>query len=206
MRKSAPSWEEIFSLYNTIKYYYALSEETDSDLQTNLQPLNEFRAGLDHLMRIIAIERLSEYKEYDVEDEKKKLYGHLSRAFFDISDLLSIHYRRRINKALKKYSVNEIQTAIPEYYSKIQPRIAEMEKIFAEYRTEKRFPKSSEGEASVDTYSRLIVELSDYYQTVIKAIPALNEVKRKGRIPGALLWGIPVLIAIVEIVIGVVLR
>jgi len=38
MGKSAPSWEEIFSLYNTIKYYYALSEETDSDLQTNLQP------------------------------------------------------------------------------------------------------------------------------------------------------------------------
>ena len=90
------NWEEIFSLYNTIKWLYALCEETDSELNTNLQPLNEFRAALDHLMRIVAIEKLDEYKEKDADDEAKKLRSHLRRALFDICDMLSINYRNKI--------------------------------------------------------------------------------------------------------------
>lgn len=57
------NWEDIVSLYNTIKSLYALCEETDPELNTNLQPLNEFRAALDHLMRIIGIEKTDCYNE-----------------------------------------------------------------------------------------------------------------------------------------------
>ena len=78
------NWEEIINLYNTIKWLYALCEETDTELNTNLQPLNEFRAALDHLMRIVAIENLDDYKEKDANDEATRLCSHLRRALFAI--------------------------------------------------------------------------------------------------------------------------
>ena len=48
-------WKNIIEYYNTIKSLYIECEESDPELKTNLQPLNEFRAAFDHLMRIIAI-------------------------------------------------------------------------------------------------------------------------------------------------------
>ena len=74
-------WEKVVSLYNSVKALYALCEETDPDLCTNLQPLNEFRAALDHLMRIVAIQNIEEYKSKDAADEARKLLSHLRRAF-----------------------------------------------------------------------------------------------------------------------------
>lgn len=111
------NWKKIFNLYNTIKWLYALCEETDPDLMTNLQPLNEFRTTLDHLMRLVAIEKLSECKDKNATDEAKKLCSHLRRAFFDICDMISINYRNKIIDLLQDYSPEEINHALPTYYS-----------------------------------------------------------------------------------------
>lgn len=174
-------WEDIVSLYNTIKSLYALCEETDPELNTNLQPLNEFRAALDHLMRIIGIEKTDGYEEKSAVDEAKKLRSHLRRALFDICDMVSINYRTKIIDVLEDYEVEEINSAIPTYYSKMRPRIEEISEEIATLRTEKRFNTSAEEETAVDEYPKIIEELKGYYKTINKSIPSLLEIKEKNK-------------------------
>lgn len=202
------NWEEIFSLYNTIKWLYALCEETDPELNTNLQPLNEFRAALDHIMRIVAIENLEEYKEKSSIDEAKKLRSHLRRALFDICDMVSINYRNKIINVLQDYSVEEIQSALPTYYSEIRPRIEAISEEIASLRTEKRFNSSGEEETAVDTYPEVIKELQGYYKTVNAAISSLIDIrqknKKKDRKNFVVQWVIPISAIVVAIAIAVV--
>lgn len=174
-------WEDIVSLYNTIKSLYALCEETDPELNTNLQPLNEFRAALDHLMRIVGIEKTDGYNEKNAVDEAKKLRSHLRRALFDICDMISINYRTKIIDVLEDYEVEEINSAIPTYYSEIRPRIEEISEGIAILRTEKRFNNSAEEETAVDEYPKIIEELKGYYKTINKSIPSLLEIKEKNK-------------------------
>ena len=174
-------WEKTISLYNSVKAMYALCEETDPDLCTNLQPLNEFRAALDHLMRIVAIQNLDEYQHKDAVDEARKLQSHLRRAFFDICDMLSINYRSKIIAALKRYDAECIQSVLPDYYPVMRPRLQEISETIATLRTEKRFNSSSE-ETAVDEYLKIVKELKQYYKTVLSATVSLNELRLKMRV------------------------
>lgn len=202
--KKAIAWEKIIGLYNSVKAMYALCEETDPDLCTNLQPLNEFRAALDHLMRIVAIENIDEYKNKDAVDEARKLQSHLRRAFFDICDMLSINYRTKIIKSLKKYDVDCIQGALPDYYPIIRPRLQEISETIATLRTGKRFNSSSE-ETAVDEYLEIVKELKQYYKTVLSATASLNELRLKTRVKKAFIyWIIPIGAIVVGAVIGVI--
>lgn len=173
------NWEEIINLYNTIKWLYALCEETDSELNTNLQPLNEFRAALDHLMRIVAIENIDEYRDNDAFDEAKKLKSHLRRALFDICDMISINYRNKIVDVLQVYDVEMIQSALPNYYSEIRPRIEEISEEIASFRTEKRFNADKKAETAIEDYPKVIEELQKFYRTVNAAVPSLIEIRDK---------------------------
>lgn len=172
-------WEEIISLYNTIKSLYALCEETDSELNTNLQPLNEFRASLDHMMRIAGIEKTDEYKGKSAAEEATKLQCHLRRALFDICDMLAINYRTKIIDALQDFTVEEIDCAIPTYYSVIRPRVEEISEKISEYRTEKRFSTIEEEETAVYDYPETIKELQGFYKVITNAMPSLIEIRRK---------------------------
>lgn len=173
------NWDEIISLYNTIKSLYALCEETDPELQTNLQPLNEFRAALDHMMRIAGIEKTEEYKTKSAVDEATKLKSHLRRALFDICDMLAINYRTKIIDTLQDFSVEEIHHAIPTYYSEIRPRVEEISENIPELRTEKRFNSIEEEETAVNDYPMVIKELQGFNKTIINSIPSLIEIREK---------------------------
>ena len=173
---SSVNWEKVISLYNAVKDLYALCEEVDPELNTNLQPLNEFRAALDHLMRICAINHLDEYKEQNAVDEFKSLYGHLKRAFFDICDLLTLHYRNKIIDLLEAYDKEDIQCAIPTYYSEIRPFVEKTAKEISIVRTGSRFGK---GDNFIDAYYSIIEKLSGYYSIVIKTEPSLIELKER---------------------------
>lgn len=203
--KEKIDWENIVSLYNTIKSLYALCEETDPELNTNLQPLNEFRAALDHLMRIIGIEKTDDYNEKNAVDEAKKLRSHLRRALFDICDMISINYRTKIIDVLEDYEVEEINSAIPTYYSKIRPRIEEISEGIAILRTEKRFKNSAEEETAVDEYPKIIEELKDYYKTINKSIPSLLEIKEKNKRKKRDAFIFQKIIPIVAVVVAIVI-
>lgn len=45
-------WQDLLTVYYAMKDIYTKNEEIDTELSTNLQPLNEFKAALDHLMRV----------------------------------------------------------------------------------------------------------------------------------------------------------
>lgn len=205
------NWEEIFNLYNTIKWLYALCEETDTELNTNLQPLNEFRAALDHLMRIVAIENLEEYKEKDALDEAKRLKSHLRRALFDICDMISINYRNKIIDVLQEYKVEEIQSALPNYYSEIRPRIEEISEEIASMRTDKRFNGDKKEETAVDDYPKVIEELQRYYKAVNAAMPSLIEIREKKKEAEVAVekkdfvikWVIPIVSFVTGLIIGI---
>lgn len=201
-------WKEIFDLYNTIKWLYALCEETDKELNTNIQPFNEFRAALDHLMRIIAIQNLDEYKNKDAYDESRKLYGHLKRAFFDICDLVAINYRNKIIDSLEEYTVTEINTAIPEYYTEIRPEIEKISNRIAFLRTEKRFTEDEESESAIDEYPEIVKRLQEYLELVNSAVPSLLEIRNKSknakRANLFIQWIIPIGAIVIGSIIGII--
>ncbi len=172
------NWEQLIDLFKEIKWLYALCEETDPDLRTNLQPLNEFRAALDHMMRIAAIEHLAEYADKNANDEARKLKSHLRRAFFDICDMLSINYRNRIIDVLQTFSLEAINSALPTYYSEIKPRLYKIDEEVATLRTSARTNPDAEPDA-IKTYAAIIQELKGYNDIVINALPSLNEIHKK---------------------------
>lgn len=196
-------WKEIIELYNSIKYMYALCEETDPELKTNLQPLNEFRAALDHLMRIEGIVHLDEYKEENIQEEARKLKSHLRRAFFDIGDMLSINYRNMIIDILVNYDSSEIEMAIPKYYPEIRPRLEELSSKIAQLRTDR---KSN----SVDDYIKIIEELKNKLNYINSALPALQEIKNKNKRTRRkniiTQWIIPIAAIVIGAVVGIVCR
>ncbi len=173
------NWDEIISLYNTIKSLYALCEETDPELKTNLQPFNEFRAALDHMMRIAGIEKTDEYQNKSAVEEATKLRSHLRRALFDICDMLAINYRTKIIDSLQAFSVDEIKSAIPTYYSEIRPRIEEISESIPELRTEKRYNSVEEEETAVNDYPMVIKELQGFNKTIVNSMPSLIEIHEK---------------------------
>lgn len=88
-------WKNILQKYTIIKKLYIECEETDPELKTNLQPLNEFRAALDHIMKAMDTYLYSEDAD-EWKTQIDKLNSHLNRAFYDICDMLSINYRNKI--------------------------------------------------------------------------------------------------------------
>ncbi len=201
-------WDEIISLYNTIKILYAQCEETDAALYTNLQPLNEFRAALDHMMRIAGIEYTNEYKNKSASEEATKLRSHLRRALFDICDMLAINYRMKIIDTLEDFTVEEIQAAIPKYYSEIRPRINDISEQIPELRTEKRFNSLEEEETAVEDYPKVIKELQGYRRHIDDAMPSLIEIRNKNKKKerDALIWQkiVPIASILIGIIIAVV--
>lgn len=178
MSEEEIDWDKIFTYYTTIKKLYAECEETDPELKTNLQPLNEFRAALDHLMRVVAIEKFPEFKDKDAKAESNRLQSHLRRAFFDICDMLSMNYRNKIIDAMRVYAPDTIQMALPRYYAEIKPDIEQMSQRIATLRTESRFSKHSD-EPEVDVYYDIVCKLRDYYVEINKALPSFNEIHNK---------------------------
>lgn len=194
------NWDRIYSFYNTLKRLYAECEETDPELKTNLQPLNEFRAALDHLMRIVAIEHLDEYKDRNMEKEAESLFSHLCRAFYDVADMLAMNYRNKIVDALKKYNSDIIAKALPDYYSVIKPRIEELSLEIAELRTSKGFGKSKE-EERVETYLRIVQTLRDDWKIVNKAQKTLSDLHNKNKVRKIML---NIVLPVAAFVIGIV--
>lgn len=205
------NWEKIFLYYNNIKKLYIECEETDPELQTNLQPLNEFRAALDHLMRIVAIEKLEQFKGKDPSSQAEKLLSHLRRAFYDICDMLSMNYRNKIIDSLELYSAETIKTAIPNYYSEIRPEIEKISLRIADLRANKAFDEDSE-ENNLKDYMAIVSKLRDYYVLISERAASLKELdseekareqqaKKETRLTQII---IPAIICIIGVVVGVI--
>jgi len=166
--------------YLLIKEIYIECEETDPELKSNLQPLNEFRAALDHLFRIIDINIANEQTPENEErfrSQYSKLNGHLCRAFFDVCDHLVINYRNKISAFLGVYSPDAIQKAFPNYYSTIRPSIEKISLNIARYRVEKGTRDDNE---LFDEYKRDVDTMREHYLIITDAStsPSLNAIRQ----------------------------
>ena len=129
-------WLNVTAKYSMLKEVYILCEETDPELKTNLQPMNEFRAALDHVMKI----NNALYEKNDDDECKKqfeKLNSHIERAFFDVCDMASINLRNMIIDNLEKYDSSVISEVLPDYYKKTKSEIEEIRHRIVGYRKDK---------------------------------------------------------------------
>jgi DNA repair exonuclease SbcCD ATPase subunit len=199
-------WESIITKYLFIKKIYIECEESDPELKTNLQPLNEFRAALDHIRRLIAKEKNIAQDALSSDDEESKLIGHFRRAFFDVCDMLSINYRNKISEFLKPYGYDTIKTVFPDYYAVTRSRIEEINTLIASYRNEKGQNIENDLD-SFDKYSKLVLELKELYCDFTKRANSLEEIhneKRQHEKKENKKWLIPFIVASGLAVVGIV--
>jgi hypothetical protein len=164
-------WNFLFERYAELKQMYIECEETDPELKTNLQPINEFRAALDHIIRIL-VNEIGDADDAIFKGEYDKLCSHIRRAFFDVCDMLAINYRNKIIDMLSPFKSQTIKDAIPTYYPVIRPDIEEISGHIASYRTRKG---TEPDEQLCLEYHKDVLTLKNYFQTVVKATPSMEE-------------------------------
>lgn len=157
-RKFDSKLKEIIKLHNITKYYILLGEEIDSNFNSYIQPVKEFRDSYEHILRIFkkALFENTIEDEY-VEAQIQKALGHEYRAFFDVADWFSMICRDAAYDAIinKKNSIDKIIEKWPEYPKCV--RILEGSgKQIADIRNEKDVWKASE---IVNDYQRIMQEL-----------------------------------------------
>lgn len=165
--------------YSDIKELYIECEETDPELLTNLQPLNEFRAALDHIMKMWYAQQKGNHDE--VLDQFRKLNSHLDRSFYDICDMLSINYRNQIVSILEVYDVDVIRTALPTYYSEMKPQIDAISSRIASYRNKKGTTPSTAEETldNFNEYKQDVLTLKATYLKVSAARKEMEDIREK---------------------------
>lgn len=171
--------EIVLAKYSDIKELYIECEETDPELKTNLQPLNEFRAALDHIMKMMFAQHRGDTDE--VQEQFRKLNSHLDRCFYDVCDMLSINYRNKIIDILEMYEVDVIRTALPTYYSEMKPNIDAISGRIANYRNKKGTTSSTSDETldGFEKYKVDVLMLKNIHAKVAAAQTELEEIRNK---------------------------
>jgi hypothetical protein len=168
--KESEYLKRIAELYDSVKTLVLYAEEIDPENRTHPQVLKEFRDALEHIIRVIAHKvglKSSDVVDYQ-EKNLDKAYGHVYRAAYDTLDWVSILLRRKISEELKGYSASAINASLPNYYSKIRPRIeGEIPINIARVRGIKDI--GSPSLEAIEEYLDLAEELKKYYEAVTKA-------------------------------------
>jgi len=142
-------WKSLVEIHNHAKSIFLCAEEFDPQFQDFLQPILELRHSLEHIVRAKAAE-LGINGEVDAGNQDyiphslSKAIGHEYRAFFDAADWFSVCIRNRITQALRRYSPANIDAVLPDYYSKLRPRVDQICREIADIRGAKDISKSND--------------------------------------------------------------
>ena len=171
------AWIKLINKYSSLKEVFVECEETDPELKTNIQPLNEFRAALDHVMRMMD-SYYSNSSEHNWHEEFRKLNSHLDRAFFDVCDMLSINYRNKIIDSVEIYTTETIRTVLPKYYSEWKTKIEEISNRVIKYRNRKTGYSRDE---TFQNYKDDIFALRDIYNEINSKRTILEKIENDNR-------------------------
>lgn len=212
-------WRPLLEVYFAVKRIYTTSEEVDEELKTNLQVFNEFKAALDHIARVKAVDDPDLLSNLSMEDlpadfadqNLRSATSHMYRAFFDTCDSVSISYREKIRESLQGFSKETIAMALPDYYPAIRPRVEEINIEIASMRMNKG-QNPTKKKQDIEHYTKLLEELSGYYKKINSAQVSLLEIQRQEsqqkREESRKAFGyqvlVPVLCAIGGIVVGAI--
>lgn len=171
------AWIKLINKYSSLKEVFIECEETDPELKTNIQPLNEFRAALDHVMRTMD-SYYSDSSEHDWHEEFRKLNSHLDRAFFDVCDMLSINYRNKIINSVEIYTTETIRTVLPKYYPEWKTKIEDISNRVIKYRNRKIGYLQDE---TFQNYKDDIFALRDIYNEINSKRTILEKIENDNR-------------------------
>ena len=180
--KLANFWKRFNSIHSKAKEYFIWAEEYDEDLNTYIQPIKEHKDALDHIVRAyskISSDAISSSDEKYVTDNLDKALGHIYRAFYDCSDILSIVLRKKISNELKRFDYNELVNVWDEY-PKIKLKLIELPNDFKELRVGKDV--ASINDTILDEYQNRIKWLFDIYGVLcVSVLPKAyaNKMKKK---------------------------
>lgn len=205
-------WRRIVAIHNAAKAMILLAEEESSDHDALVQPMNEQRNALEHIIRAQArnlgmsedepVESVP-VKEYISENLKKAL-AHEYRAFFDAADNVSMDLAEGVARMLEPYDALCIRQGLPEYHAKTRRQILELHQAIAKVRGEKDITKGTEFQ-DIDDYKVIIKELLKFSYAIGDAIPIIAEsqkVKNKESFTRKWTLRIMVIIAVVTSVIA----
>ena len=152
MEKNTELWRKIVELYNRTKVLTLRAEEIAEDRNSFVPPIVQHRDSLDHITRVMAAELdMSPTPFANDEDRSKyiaanldKALGHQYRAFFDAADFLGILFREEIEAIQKRFSIEAIESALPDYYSVKLPRVIAFSKKIGKIRERKDIGEGKE--------------------------------------------------------------
>jgi len=170
-------FEKITKYYVACKELLIFGEQIDPENRTLVQSINELRNCLDHLIRVIS-SKLAPHKTDDDPDYIRtnldKAYGHVYRAAYDTLDWVSLTLKDRIVDELRGFSLETIQAVLPEYFTKIKPRVEQIQAgEITRLRMEKDVARKSE--ENLVKYGQVTAELKQLYQTISNRKSALVE-------------------------------
>lgn len=174
-------WRKIVIVHNYAKAILIYCEEADLNQKTFLQPWNELRNSLEHLVRYKACELglltpAESPEKYQLANLDRAL-GHEYRAFFDTCDWLSMVLRKRIREQLGPFIdyPEVIKEVIPHYYSELKPAIDELTQKAADIRTKKDI--KGDVLAEVEHYNQVVLRLKSLVDGLSAKVPTLLELK-----------------------------
>jgi len=193
--------KHLVKIHNSAKELFILAEELDAEgFSDFLQPVLEIRHSMEHVVRGL-YHRLFESYEKDADFDYirrcyEKALGHEYRCFFDSADWISVRYREKIIKSLKGFDAECIHGAIPNWYSKLNPRAEAINKEIADIRSNKDISKGHQVVDEIEHYQGVLSELTSTYEVIQNSMPSLIELRSKqrrkfaGKIVGAILLAI----------------
>jgi len=170
-------------LHNLTKPHFLYCEEMDASFRTFVQPRNELCNALEHIVRSKANEL--GLREGEAPDEKyleenlNRAVGHEYRAFFDISDWLSVKLREKIRITLEPYTPTVINTAVPDYYREVRPQLEQIILEIAAIRGAKDIAVKGDILGEVERYNAVLERLKAFVARLPACVPALEELKQK---------------------------
>ena len=134
-------WAQIVEVHNEAKTLFLLAEELEHEqFRDFIQPINEHRHSLEHIVRAkansLGLDPDGTDENYQ-RDSLRKALGHEYRAFFDCADWIAIVLREEIDCTLRPYDTSCIKDALPSYYSGLRSRITQISTAIAQTRRKK---------------------------------------------------------------------
>ena len=163
--------KNLLPLYEKVRASMIMLETFDEKQQVYIAPLNQMRNALDHIFNAVKFSNDSETCDYELKEVKE----HLGRAGYDSLDLLSATLGTAAITKLEPYELDILVTVFPDYYTKIKPKITEVQKHI----TKTRSKRNINCENYFSNYLENIKQLQEINKEIDMRIPSLVEFRDK---------------------------
>jgi len=175
-------WAKICKIQASLKKVVLLTEQV-GETETLIQVTLEQRNALDHIIRATSRELKvakmdaspAEEDANYIQENYDKALGHVYRGFFDACDWSCIVLREKVTETLQPYTTECITKVLPDYYSRLRPRLDQLTKEVSRIREAKDIADNQNIIPQVDTYETTIMEMIDLVDELKTKTPSLEE-------------------------------